>query len=239
MTALQVSIGALNDVARRPRRCRPQARQADPGRPRERAASRGPSSLGGAVLGVALGGLLDVRVGGARGRRACSSATATTSWPRGRPGRGCRSPSASRSCRSTAGWARPGDLPVVLHRPRPDGGRWPARRSPSRTPGRTSSGIVAAGTVSVATRLGLEGSWRLHAALWASDRSSWDSGWLAFRGVGLVRDRPGASPPLASSGRRSVWSRDRPDRPVASGPGSSRRSGPRWPCWPGWLRSIR
>ena len=48
---------------------------------------------------------------------------------------------------------------------------------------------VAAGTVSVATRLGLEGSWRLHAALWLL---------VAHRGAGL----PGVP-----------WSGTRPDRP--------------------------
>jgi len=40
----------------------------------------------------------------------------------------------------------------------------------------------AAGTVSVATRLGLEGSWRLHAVLWLATLAV-ALGWLAFRGT--------------------------------------------------------
>jgi 4-hydroxybenzoate polyprenyltransferase len=44
----------------------------------------------------------------------------------------------------------------------------------------------AAGTVSVATRLGLERSWWLHAALWLVTLSV-GLGWLAFRGVGLLQ----------------------------------------------------
>lgn len=69
----------------------------------------------------------------------------------------------------------------------------------------------AAGTVSVATRLGLEGSWRLHAALWLLTHII-GLGWLAFRGVGL----PQISPVVAAAGLIAVfvvWSRAR--RPAA------------------------
>ena len=82
---------------------------------------------------------------------------------------------------------------------------------------------VAAGTVSVATRLGLEGSWRLHAALWLL---------VAHRGAGLPGvpwrgtrpDRPGRRRRWPHRGGRGLVARRR-DRPCGSGPGSSRRSG--------------
>ena len=65
----------------------------------------------------------------------------------------------------------------------------------------------AAGTVSVATRLGLEGSWRLHAALWFMTLVL-GLGWLALRGVG-----PGLIAPVAAAagliGAAVVWSRHR------------------------------
>jgi len=66
---------------------------------------------------------------------------------------------------------------------------------------------VAAGTVSVATRLGLEGSWRLHAALWVLTLIV-GSAWLAFRGVGLLE----IAPVVAVAGLIGivvVWSRRR------------------------------
>jgi len=45
---------------------------------------------------------------------------------------------------------------------------------------------LAAGTVSVATSLGLEGSWLLHAALWGAAVAV-ALGWAVFRGVGLAQ----------------------------------------------------
>ncbi len=66
---------------------------------------------------------------------------------------------------------------------------------------------LAAGTVSVATALGLEGSWRLHAGLWAV-AAIIGLGWVAFRGVGLV----GTVPVLAAAGLIAAgvfWSRQR------------------------------
>jgi 4-hydroxybenzoate polyprenyltransferase len=66
---------------------------------------------------------------------------------------------------------------------------------------------LAAGTVSVATSLGLEGSWRLHAGLW-SGAAIVGVGWVASRGVGLV----GTVPVLAAAGLIAAavaWSRRR------------------------------
>jgi 4-hydroxybenzoate polyprenyltransferase len=48
---------------------------------------------------------------------------------------------------------------------------------------------VAAGTVSVATRLGLEGSWGLHAVLWLL-AAVLGSAWLALREVALPQLAP-------------------------------------------------
>jgi 4-hydroxybenzoate polyprenyltransferase len=45
---------------------------------------------------------------------------------------------------------------------------------------------LAAGTVSVATSLGLETSWRLHAGLWGAALTV-ALGWAVFRGVGLAQ----------------------------------------------------
>lgn len=73
---------------------------------------------------------------------------------------------------------------------------------------------LASGTVSVATRLGLEGSWRLHAFLWGI-AAVVALGWVAFRGVGLA----GSAPVLAGAGLIAVavgWSRRR-------GPGGRER----------------
>ena len=66
---------------------------------------------------------------------------------------------------------------------------------------------LAAGSVSVATRLGLEGSWRLHAVLWGLTAVV-ALGWVAFRDVGLA----GAAPVLVGAGLIAVavgWSRRR------------------------------
>jgi 4-hydroxybenzoate polyprenyltransferase len=66
---------------------------------------------------------------------------------------------------------------------------------------------LAAGTVSVATALGLERSWRLHAGLW-SGAAIVGVVAVAFRGVGLV----GMVPVLAAAGLIAVavvWSRRR------------------------------
>jgi 4-hydroxybenzoate polyprenyltransferase len=65
----------------------------------------------------------------------------------------------------------------------------------------------AAGAVSVATRLGLDGSWWLHAGLWAATALV-GLGWVAFRGAGPVE----VALVLAAAGLIAVvvgWSRPR------------------------------
>ena len=65
----------------------------------------------------------------------------------------------------------------------------------------------AARTVSVATRLGLEGSWRLHAVLWLASAAV-AFGWLAFRGAEPLR----VVVFVAAAGlivAVVIWSRDR------------------------------
>jgi len=66
---------------------------------------------------------------------------------------------------------------------------------------------VGAGTVSVATSLGLEGSWRLHAGLWGAAVTV-ALGWAVFRGVGLAEIAPvlGAAGLIAAA---ALWSRRR------------------------------
>ena len=66
---------------------------------------------------------------------------------------------------------------------------------------------LAAGTVSVATSLGLEGSWRLHAGLWGVAVIV-AVGWAMLRGVGLAQ----IAPVLAAAGLIAAavaWSRER------------------------------
>jgi 4-hydroxybenzoate polyprenyltransferase len=66
---------------------------------------------------------------------------------------------------------------------------------------------VAAGTVSVATSLGPEGSWRLHTGLWVAAVIV-ALGWAVFRGVGLAQ----IAPVLAAAGLIAAavaWSRGR------------------------------
>ena len=66
---------------------------------------------------------------------------------------------------------------------------------------------LGAGTVSVATSLGLEGSWRLHAGLWGAAITV-ALGWAVFRGVGLAQ----IAPVLAGAGLIAapvIWSRER------------------------------
>jgi 4-hydroxybenzoate polyprenyltransferase len=65
----------------------------------------------------------------------------------------------------------------------------------------------AVGTMSVATRLGLEGSWRLHAVLWLG-AAGVALGWLAFRGAEPLR----LVAFVAATGlivAVVIWSRDR------------------------------
>ena len=66
---------------------------------------------------------------------------------------------------------------------------------------------VAAGTTSVATHLGLEGSWRLHAGLWLSVLVV-GLGWLAFREVGSL-ELVSVVAAAGLIGAAAAWSRDR------------------------------
>ena len=70
----------------------------------------------------------------------------------------------------------------------------------------------AAGTVSVATRLGLDGSWRLHAVLWLATAAV-ALGWLVFRGAEPLRTAGvvGAAGLIARA--RSLVARPRYGRP--------------------------
>ena len=186
---------------RRPRRCRSQARQADPGRAGERADRAGRRGRGSGARDRA------------RGPGRC-------------PGRGARGRRAADRLRLRPRVQGHGLVVAAVRRRDPDPAGLRLARGGGRTCRRSSSALVpmavlagaalaianaradlerdvAAGTVSVATRLGLEGSWRLHAGLWWR-RSSWRSaGW---RSVGwdslLIAAR--SSPRLASSWR--PWS---------------------------------
>ncbi len=64
---------------------------------------------------------------------------------------------------------------------------------------------IAVGTVSIAARHGAEGSWRLHAALWSLTLVV-GLGFLAFRGVGLAQIVPVAAA-AALIGAAVAWSR--------------------------------
>ena len=69
-----------------------------------------------------------------------------TTWPpRAPPGRGCRSRSGSRCCRSTAGTGRPGTLPAFFVVLRPDGGRRRGGAGDRQRPGRSSTRTATAG----------------------------------------------------------------------------------------------
>jgi 4-hydroxybenzoate polyprenyltransferase len=73
----------------------------------------------------------------------------------------------------------------------------------------------AAGKVSVGTRLGLEGSWRLQAVLWLATAAV-GLGWLVFRGAQPLQ----SAVVLAAAGLIGalvIWSRDR-------GPGDRERA---------------
>ena len=112
MVALQASIGALNDLVDAP---------LDAGRKPGKPIPAGLVSPGAAWVGhVGAAGLtscspfLPVRVSWQSPDWAWPSATATTSWRRGPPGRGCRSRSGSRCCPSSAGTAREASLPAFF-----------------------------------------------------------------------------------------------------------------------------
>ena len=195
MTALQVVDRGPQRPRRRAGRRRAQAGQADPGRARQ---SDGPARV--VVVAARWSGSAWPRPSGpgwscAGARRPRRSATATTCRPRARPGRGCRSRSGSRSCRSTAGSGRPG-------RSR----RWLRRRScpmavlagaalaDRQRPGRPRAGRGGRPELDRAAprrRPGVVGPRRA-----AGRSSSWSGGRLAARrrgseSAGIIGRRPG------------------------------------------------
>ena len=107
MIALQASIGALNDLVDAPAGRGPQA-AASRSRPGS-VAPTGPVVV--VVSGASRAGVVDA-VGGAhrrpRGGRPGDRLRLRPRRSRARPGRGCRSPSGSRCCPSSAGSAPPG-----------------------------------------------------------------------------------------------------------------------------------
>ena len=138
----------------------------------------------------------------------------TTSWPRARPGRGCRSRWGSRSCRSTGGTGRPGPC-----RPSsPPSSRWrsrAARRWPSPTRGSISSATgqrasrrspPASGRRSPGGCTWPRGSSPSRSASRGlrpvpPDRRSWASGWPCCSAAS--RSSPGVSGPQAR--RERAW----------------------------------
>ena len=167
MTALQVSIGTLNDIVDAPRDAGHK-----PGKPI-------PAGLVSPADGT--------RRGGRRGRGRASpwrcrrgrptrrpgrsssspSATATTWSSRARPGRGCRSRSGSRCCRSSAGSGRPASLPrsfAILIPVAVVAGAALAIANARAD----SERDAAAGVDSVATRLGARAVVAVNAACWPS-----------------------------------------------------------------------
>ncbi len=243
MTALQASIGALNDLVDAPRDAGHK-----PGKPIPaglvHAGDRPPIVVG------AVGRRAPARRPVRRPRRWRSlavsswpSATATTSPSRGRPGRGCRSRSASRCC-PVFGWlgatgrCRPRS-PSSCRRP-----SWPARPWPSPMPGPTSSAMRRPASTSVAVRLGsrprLGGRaprcWRRSSALPSV---------IAHRSAGAQSARSAVAAIVAIGARSRC--RRRPGAggrqpPGASGPGSSRpiacRAARERPGSPGWIARL-
>ena len=181
MTALQVSIGALNDV-----HDAPDDAGHKPGKPIPTGLVSVPAAWAvvvlGALLGIALGALADIRVGGLAvvvlligyGYDLVAKGTSWSWLPfaLGIPllpvygwlgGAGAL----SSFFLALVPMAMLAGAALAIANARADVER-----------------DVAAGTVSIATRLGLEGSWRLHAALWVLTLVA-GLGSLVFRAVGL------------------------------------------------------
>ena len=228
MTALQVSIGALNDI-----HDAPDDAGRKPGKPIPAGLLSVPAAWavvgGGALVGVALGAVMDVRLGALAvvvlligyGYDLVAKGTAWSWLPF----------AVGIPLLPVYGWlGAAGALPSFFLALVPMAVLAGAALAIANARADLERDM-AAGTVSVATRLGLEGSWRLHATLWlltlvvglAGSRSvEWDSS-----------RSPWWPSPLASSGR-PLPGRAIADRRVGSAPGSSRPSGARWPCWHGW-----
>ncbi len=204
MTALQVSIGALNDI-----HDVPQDGGRKPGKPIPAGLVSVPAAwsvvVAGALVGIALGASVDVRVGALAvvvlvigyGYDLLAKGTAWSWLPF----------AVGIPLLPVYGWlGAVGAFPsffIALVPMAVSAGAALAIANARADLERD----VAAGTVSVATRLGPEGSWRLHAALWLLALVL-GSVWLAFRGVGLLQ----LAPVVVSAGIIGmvvVWSRDR------------------------------
>ena len=204
MTALQASIGALNDVHDAPEDAGRKPGKPIPaglvGMPRARAVV-----LGGAAIGLALGaivhpwigvlGLLVLAIGYGYDLLAKGTAWSWLPFAVGIP------------ILPVYGWlGAVGTLPPLFVALTPMAVLAGAALAIANARADLERDL-AAGTVSVATSLGLDGSWWLHAGLW-SGAAIIGVGWVAFRGVGLV----GTLPVLAAAGLIAVtvvWSRRR------------------------------
>lgn len=204
MTALQVSIGALNDL-----RDAPEDAGRKPGKPIPAGLVSVPVAravmVGGAVVGVGLGAFVDARLAGLGivvlvigfGYDLVAKGTAWSWLPF----------AAGIPILPVYGWlGAAGELPDFF-----------TALVPIATLAGAALAVAnaradlerdqAAGTVSVATRLGLDGSWRLHAVLFLATAAV-ALGWLVFRGAeplptaGVV----GAAGLIAAL---VAWSRDR------------------------------
>jgi 4-hydroxybenzoate polyprenyltransferase len=204
MSALQVSIGALNDI-----HDAPDDAGRKPGKPIPAGLLSVPVAWavvgGGALVGVALGALVDVRVGALAvvvlligyGYDLVAKGTAWSWLPF----------AVGIPLLPVYGWlGAAGSLPSFFLALVPMAVLAGAALAIANARA-DHERDVAAGTASVATRLGLEGSWRLHAALWLLTLIV-GLGWLAFRGVGLLQIAPaGAAAGLI--GAAVLWSRAR------------------------------
>jgi 4-hydroxybenzoate polyprenyltransferase len=186
MTALQVSIGALNDL-----HDAPDDAGRKPGKPIPAGLVSVPTAraivAGGAVLGVALAALADLRIGALAvvvlgigyGYDVAAKGTAWSWLPF----------AVGIPILPVYGWlGAPGDLPSFFTALIPMTVLAGAALAIANARADLERD-VSAGTESVATWLGLEGSWRVHGALWASTLVV-GLAWLAFRGVGLIEAAP-------------------------------------------------
>ena len=144
MTALQASIGSLNDVVDAPRDAGHK-----PGKPIPAGLVSAVSARVLVIVAAAVGLVLSAPSGAGRSPWppwSSRSGTATTSPSRGPPGRGSRSRSVSRCFPCSAGLARPAACrpPSPCSCPLPS---WPGPGSPSPTPGPTSSATRRPGSI--------------------------------------------------------------------------------------------
>jgi len=183
MTALQVSIGALNDI-----HDAPDDAGRKPGKPIPAGLVSMPAAWAvvawGALAGVALGAAVDVRVGALAvvvlligyGYDLVAKGTAWSWLPF----------AVGIPLLPVYGWlGAAGSLPPFFLALVPMAVLAGAALAIANARADLERDM-AAGAASVATGLGLEGSWRLHAALWLLTFIV-GLGWLAFRGVGLLQ----------------------------------------------------